>query len=366
MTALLIPALSIAALATVLSVIILIAERYLMNYGEVDLQVNDKVFRVQGGSTLLTTLKEQKIFIPSACGGRATCAYCKVKALSGFGDVLPTETPLLSKEEMADNIRLSCQIKVKNEAAIEIPDELFSVKEYRAVFAYAADLTYDIKMLRFELIDPPEINYKAGQYIQFQSPEYGDVSESVYRAYSMCGHSGHKDRVELMVRFVPEGIATTYIFNHLTVGEEVTFTGPFGEFYLRDTDRRMICIAGGSGMAPIRSILLDMSPEETARRKPIFLFGARARRDLFLLEEWQEFERTHPGFAFVPALSAPDPQDNWEGETGRITDVVSRYVTDVSNAEGYLCGSPGLLNACVEVLTSMGLPEERIYYDKFE
>ena len=366
MSAFLIPALSIAGLTTVLALIILIAERFLMDYGEVDLHVNDKTFRVKGGNTLLSTLKEQKVFIPSACGGRATCAYCKVKVVSGFGEVLATETPLLTKEDLKDNVRLACQIKVKKECAIQIPEDLFNVKEYRATCDLVSDLTYDIKLFRFGLVDPPQIHYKAGQYIQFQSPEYGDVSQSVYRAYSMCGHSEDKDRIELMIRRVPEGIATTYLFDHLNVGDGVTFTGPFGEFYLRDTDRRMICVAGGSGMAPIRSIMLGMSKEDIEKRKPIFFFGARSRRDLFMVEEWRDFENENKGFTFVPALSGPEDGDNWDGETGRITNIIEKYVPDLTHAEGYLCGSPGLLNACVDTLTGLGMPEERIYYDKFE
>lgn len=365
-SAFLVPALSIAGLATFLAIIILIAERYLMDYGEVDLHVNDKTFNIKGGNTLLNSLKEEKVFIPSACGGRATCGYCKVKALSGFGDLLPTEAPLLTKEEIADNIRLSCQIKVKQEAAIEIPEDLFNIKEYIATYEFTHDLTYDIRLFRFKLVAPPHMQYKAGQYIQFQSPEYGDISDSVYRAYSMCGDCEERDQIELMVRRVPEGIATTYMFDHLKVGEEVTLTGPFGDFYKRDTDRRMICIAGGSGMAPIRSIMLGMSTEEIEKRLPIFFFGARSMRDLFMLEEWKEFEKLNPGFRFIPVLSAPGPDDKWDGDTGRVTEIISRYVDDLSDCEGYLCGSPGLLNACVDTLTGLGIPEERIYYDKFE
>jgi Na+-transporting NADH:ubiquinone oxidoreductase subunit F len=361
----LIPALSIACLATALSIIILLAERYLMDYGEVELKVNDRTFRVKGGATVLGTLKQLKIFIPSACGGRATCSYCKVKAIEGFGDILPTEAPLLTKEDIAQNVRLSCQIKVKNNCAIEIPDSLFSIREFRARVDYVSDLTYDIKHFRFKLHDPSEINYKAGQYIQFQSQPYGDISESVYRAYSMCGRAEIKDEIELMVRLVPEGICTTYMFKHIKIGDEVVLTGPYGEFYLRDNGHRIICIAGGSGMAPIRSILLGMTPEEIEKRRPVFFFGAKAKRDLFMLEEWLEFESRNPGFKFIPALSGPETEDNWDGEIGRITDVVTKYVPDGADCEGYLCGSPGLLDACIEVLGKLGINEERIYYDKF-
>ena len=365
-SAFIVPALYMAGLASILAVIILIAERYLMDYGEVELTINDeKKFTVRGGNTVLSTLKEQSIFVPSACGGRATCGYCKVKAVSGFGDVLPTEAPLLTKEEIQDGIRLSCQIKLKNDAAIEIPEELFYIKEFRARVHKVQDLTYDIKQFCFRLQEPDSIGFKAGQYIQFQAPEYGDIDESVYRAYSMCGTPEDCNHVDLMVRRVPEGIVTTYMFEHIGEGDEVTFTGPFGEFYLRDTDARMICIAGGSGMAPIRSILFSMTPEQIEQRKPIFFFGARAKKDLFKVDEWAEFEQQHPGFKFVPALSQPDPDDDWHGEVGRVTDIIDKYVDDFSNAEGYLCGSPGMLDACVQVLTKLGIPEEKIYYDKF-
>jgi len=364
--AFILPALYIGGLAAVLAVIILVAERYLMDYGEVELAINDeRKLKVKGGNTLLNTLKEHKIFIPSACGGRATCGYCKVKAVSGFSELLPTEAPMLTPEEIAENVRLSCQIKIKNDVAIEIPEEFFRVKEFRAAVHNITDLTYDIKQFCFELVEPEAIEYRAGQYIQFQAPEYGDIDESVYRAYSMCGIPEQDYCVDLMVRKVPEGIATTYMHQHMKIGDEVTFTGPYGEFFLRDTDRRMICIAGGSGMAPIRSILLSMTKEQIAKKEPIFFFGARSKRDLFMVDEWREFEKENPGFRFVPVLSQPEPDDDWDGETDRVTEVAGKYVQNVSEAEAYLCGSPGMLDACIGVLTKMGMPEERIYYDKF-
>ncbi|MBM4326819.1 MAG: 2Fe-2S iron-sulfur cluster binding domain-containing protein [Deltaproteobacteria bacterium] len=338
-----------------------------MDHQEVEIAINgERKIRVPGGKTLLESLKQHKIFVPATCGGRATCAYCKVKTISGFGAVLPTEAPVLSPEETRQGVRLACQVKLQSDVAIELPDALLSTREYRARTDKITDLTYDTKLFHFKLIAPATINYRAGQYIQFLTPEYGHVCESVCRSYSVCGVPTESDRVELMVRLVPEGICTTYMFNRLQEGDEVRFIGPFGDFYVRDSDRRMICIAGGSGMAPIRSMLRSMTQQEIARRKPIFFFGARAKKDLFMIEEWREFERAHPGFRFVPALSRPDPDDRWEGEVGRVTEIIDKYVSDFSNAEGYLCGSPGMLNACVDVLTKMGVPEERIYYDKYD
>ncbi|MEW6112033.1 MAG: FAD-binding oxidoreductase [Thermodesulfobacteriota bacterium] len=338
-----------------------------MEYREVEITINSKKkIRVAGGSSLLDSLKEHKIFVPATCGGRATCAYCKVKTVSGFGEVLPTETPVLTPGEIQQGVRLACQVKLETDAAIEIPEELFSIREYRARTDAIIDLTYDTKLFRFKLVEPESIEYRAGQYIQFLTPEYGNVCESVCRSYSVCGVPTENDRIELMVRLVPEGICTTYMFNHLQEGDEVEFIGPFGDFYVRETNRRMICIAGGSGMAPIRSMLRSMTPDEIARRRPIFFFGARAKKDLFMVDEWREFERAHPDFQFVPALSRPEPDDDWEGDVGRVTEMIDKYVADLSNAEGYLCGSPGMLNACVEVLVKMGVPKERIFYDKYE
>jgi Na+-transporting NADH:ubiquinone oxidoreductase subunit F len=361
------PVFTVAGLTTVLAALILLAERFLTDYGEVDLLINnEKKLRVRAGNTLLNTLKQEKIFIPSACGGRATCAYCKVKVNSGFGDVLPTEEPLLSPEEIARGVRLSCQVKVKTDVSITVPEALFKIKEYRVRLDKVADLTYDIKWFRFRLIEPDSIEYLAGQYIQFQAPEYGENSQSVYRAYSMCGRASEKGFVELMVRLVPGGIATTYLFHHLAVGGEATVSGPYGDFYLRNNPGRMLCVAGGSGMAPIRSILLEMSRDEIARRRPLFFFGARAVRDLFMVDEWREFEKNNPGFKFLPALSQPDPEDRWDGLTGRITDVIADHVENASDCDAYLCGGPGMLNACVAVLKDLGMSEDRIYYDKFE
>jgi Na+-transporting NADH:ubiquinone oxidoreductase subunit F len=170
--------------------------------------------------------------------------------------------------------------------------------------------------------------------------------------------------VELEIRLVPNGICTTYVHKHLKVGDLVTVNGPYGEFFLRDSGREIICIAGGSGMAPIKSILLDMA-QKNSPRKAMYFFGARSARDLFLLDDMRALEQQMADFTFVPALSEPKPEDNWTGETGLITDVVRRRVERASQSEAYLCGSPGMIDACIKVLKELGMPEERIYYDKF-
>jgi Na+-transporting NADH:ubiquinone oxidoreductase subunit F len=361
----LIAVIAMCGLATFLALLMVIADLTVGNYGEVKITINDETeMTVEGGKPLLSTLMGEKLFIPSACGGRGSCGFCKVKVVSDIGDYVATELPWITEEEKKENIRLSCQIKVKKDLAIRIPEELFNVKEYRTRVERIRDLTYDIKEVTLKLIDPPEIKFRAGQYIQFQTPEYELSSESVYRAYSCSSVPSRKDIVELEIRLVPNGICTTYVFEHMKEGDEVTINGPYGEFFLRDTDAEIVFIAGGSGMAPIKSILLDMA-EKGIDRKATYFFGARTTRDLFLLDEMRELEKRLPRFSFVPALSAAAEEDKWSGESGLITEVLDRHLKDGNNLEAYLCGSPGMIDASVGVLTKKGLPGELIFYDKF-
>jgi Na+-transporting NADH:ubiquinone oxidoreductase subunit F len=356
---------AICGVSTVLAVIMVIADATIANYGEVKVRINeDKELVVQGGKPLLGSLMEQKIFIPSACGGRGSCGLCKVKVTSGAGEYLATELPWISEEEKTQNIRLSCQLKVKKDIAIRIPEELFNVKEYAAEVVSLKDLTYDIKQVTMKLLDPGEIVFRAGQYIQFQVPEYELSKESVYRAYSVASQPSVKDSVELEIRLVPNGICTTYVFEHLKEGEHITINGPYGEFFLRESDREIVFIAGGSGMAPIKSILYDMK-EKGIKRKATYFFGARAVKDLFLVEAMKELEGSLDGFRFVPALSEPEESDKWSGEQGLITEVLDRNLDSGDNVEAYLCGSPGMIDASIKVLTQKGIPEQLIYYDKF-
>lgn len=355
----------ISAVAVFLALLMVIADATIGNYGEVKITINnDKELVVKGGQPLLKSLGSEGIFIPSACGGRGSCGLCKVKVVKGGGQLLPTELPWLSDEEKKENVRLSCQFKVKEDLFIEIPEELFNVRQFTAKVESLRDLTHDIKEVRLALIDPPEINMTAGQFIQFQVPEYELTDEPVYRAYSMASVPSDNKHIELEIRLVPNGICTTYVHNYLKEGDEVLLNGPYGDFFLRETERPMICIAGGSGMAPLKSILLDMA-EKGSERKVQYFFGARSKRDLFLVDEMKELEEKLPNFTFIPALSEPQDEDNWDGEVGLITDVVAKHVEDGSDSEAYLCGSPGMIDACVKVLGDKGVPDERIYYDKF-
>ncbi len=356
---------AISGIATFLAILMVIADSTIASYGNAKITANgEREYVVRGGRSLLSSLMGENVFIPSACGGRGSCGLCKVKVTDGAGQVLPTELPWLSDEERAGNIRLSCQLKVKNDLQIEIPEELFSVKQFTAKVAGIRDLTHDIKELTLDLIDPSCIELAAGKFIQLQTPEYELTDEPVYRAYSVSSAPSVTNRVEVEVRRVPNGICTTYVHDYMKEGDEVIFNGPYGDFYLRDTDRDVVCIAGGSGMAPIKAILLDML-EKGTNRKVQYFFGAVTKRDLFLVEEMKELEQKLPNFKFIPALSAPLPEDNWEGDTGLITEVLDRFLGAGDNVEAYLCGSPGMIDACINVLSKKGTPEELIFYDKF-
>jgi Na+-transporting NADH:ubiquinone oxidoreductase subunit F len=356
----------ICGIAVALAILMVIAESTIGNYGIVKVLINDgdKDLDVEGGQNLLTTLKSEKVFIPSACGGRGSCGLCKCKVKSGAGDILPTELPWLDAQERQDNIRLACQIKVKRDISLEIPEELLYVREFQTQVTDITDLTHDIKQVTLKLLDPVDIEFKSGQFAQIETPEYELTDEPVYRAYSISSIPSQHDAIEMEIRLVPNGICTTYVHNHLKVGQKVTMNGPYGDFRRSDTQKPMVCIAGGSGMAPLKSILLDML-EKGINRKCYYFFGARSKRDLFLTDLMQELEGKLPDFKFIAALSEPDEADNWEGETGLITDVVARHIEDATEMEGYLCGSPFMIDACIKTLTGLGMPEESIFYDKF-
>ncbi len=349
-----------------LAALLLVAERVLISYGQCAVDINDGAKRldVKGGQTLLSTLKSEGIFIPSACGGRGTCAYCKVKVLDGGGPIVPTELPLLSPEEVRDNVRISCQIKVRNDMRLAIPEELFSIREFIGTLERVRDLTHDIKELTIRLVDPEIIEFRPGQYIQIEAPAYGDNPEPVYRAYSISSSPSMRDRIELVVRRVPNGICTTWVFDRLREGDPIRLNGPYGEFRLSDdASKKMIWIAGGSGMAPFWSMIRHMQ-EQGIERDCTYFFGAVTPRDLFYVEELARLSEELPWFRFVPALSGKDLPD-WEGEKGLITEVVDRHIQDGSDKEAYLCGSSGMIDASIKVLRAKGIPEDRIYYDKF-
>jgi len=346
-------------LIVVVSGLILLVEKMIGAQGEKTITINNEtLIPVVGGDTVLNSLNENKIFIPSACGGKATCGTCKFRFIDHHEPPKPTEVPFLSKDEIDTGVRLSCQTKVSHDLKIVLPKGLLTAKSFSAVVTAIEPMTYDIKLVRFKLNEP--MNFKPGQYAQIEVPGFDTV-----RAYSIASDPKNPMEIELIIRQVPNGLATTYVHKALRVGDKATLTGPFGDFYLQEKSTRpMIMIAGGSGKAPIRSILYRLM-DLGFPRKATYFFGARAVADLYLTDYFLDVSSKFPNFKYVPALSALNPGDVWDGETGLITDVVRRMTDDLSGHEAYLCGSPGMIDACIKVLREKGMPEEHIYYDKF-
>lgn len=321
---------------------------------------SDTQIVVYGDDTVLSTLAQNKVFIPSACGGKATCGTCKFRLVDDVPGVKPTEMPFLSEKEVEDGVRLSCQQKVKENMKIILPEGLLTAKEFETKVELVQDMTYDIKLVRFKLINPSTVDFRPGQFMQIKVPGI-----EVIRAYSLASNPSHNDYVEMMIRYVPNGQATTYVHKALQEGDKVYLVGPFGDFFLQEnSERPIICIAGGSGKAPIRSILFRLK-ELGMTRKVKYFFGARAVRDLYYTEELEQLSKEYPNFEYIPALSEPLKEDNWQGATGLITDVLDRMIGDLSEHEAYLCGSPGMINACIKVLNKHEIKKENVYYDNF-
>ncbi|AQT69487.1 Xylene monooxygenase electron transfer component [Anaerohalosphaera lusitana] len=357
--------LAVSSIGAGLALLLVISEKTVGNYGECTIDVNgEEEIKVQGGKSLLSVLTDQKLFVPSACGGRGTCGLCKLKVPEGAGHLMPTELPFLEKDEIENDYRLACQVKVRNNLSILVPKELLSVSEFTAKIAEIKDLTHDIKQFRFELVEPDRIDFTPGQYIQLKTPSYKSGIEEVYRAYSISSDPADKNAVETIVRLVPGGICTTWLFEYIGLDDEITMNGPHGEFHLSDTDAPAIFIAGGSGMAPIKCILHHMKNMDI-QRPATYFFGANKVKELFLLDEMKQFEQELANFKFVPVVASPEEDEQWDGETGLVTDAVRRNVSNAAECEAYLCGSPGMIDASVKVLGELGMAEDKIFYDKF-
>jgi Na+-transporting NADH:ubiquinone oxidoreductase subunit F len=263
-------ALVFGGLTAVLALGLIIAERFLVNYGicKLDINAGEEPLEVDGGQTLLSALYSNEIFIPSACGGKGSCGHCKITVDSGGGPVLPTETPYLDRGEIRSNVRLACQVKIREDIFVRIPSDMLNVKLFTATVEHVRELTHDTREVRFKLAEPAEIIQRPGQYIQVQAPS---PEGPVFRAYSISSPAYDKNAVELMVRLVPGGIGSTYIHN-LTEGDPVTFTGPYGEFYLNeDPEVEIICVGGGCGMAPMKNIIYSIYEQTPDRVCWLFL-----------------------------------------------------------------------------------------------
>ncbi|MBL7106099.1 MAG: 2Fe-2S iron-sulfur cluster binding domain-containing protein [Phycisphaerae bacterium] len=347
-----------------LALLLLIADRFLADYGPCEISVNDEEpFVVEGGCTLLEALYEQEIFIPSACGGQGTCGFCKVNVFEGGGPVLPTEMPYLDKSELADNTRLACRIKVKQDVVLRVKPEYLDIQQFRSIVIAAKMVTHDTRHVVLKLADEQEINFVPGQYIQVQVPSSDGIT---FRAYSISSPPSTKDEVELVIRLIPDGLGSTYL-HEVEVGEEVIFTGAYGEFVLEeDVETELICVGGGCGIAPMRSIIRhigDVSPQ----RKCKLFFGVRTMEDIMYLEEFEQLADEMSNFEVHYALSDPKHSSPWQGERGYIHESVAKHVNGDGNGnrQAFLCGPPLMIEAVTKVLEEKNVPKDLIFYDEF-
>jgi Na+-transporting NADH:ubiquinone oxidoreductase subunit F len=386
--------------------IILMARSQLIPAGEITIYINndaDKQLTVDPGDKLLGLLANNEIFIPSACGGGGTCAQCRVKIKSGGGDILPTETAHINKREAKEGYRLSCQVNVKQDLDLELPAEIFSISKWECRVRSNICRSTFIKELILELPEGVDLNFRAGGYIQIEAPthvaEYktmeisdqyrddwnnfdlwqykSEVNEPIMRAYSMANYPDEKGIVMLNVRVcpppmqlpdAPPGQMSSFIFN-LKPGDKVEVSGPYGEFYAKETDAEMVFIGGGAGMAPMRSHLFDQLKRLNSQRKMTFWYGARSLREAFYVEEFDELAAKHENFEWHLVLSEPLPEDNWTGAVG----FVHQYLCDnylvqhpaPEDCEYYMCGPPMMNKCATEMLIDMGVEQENILFDDF-
>lgn len=395
---------TVVILALVL--ILMAARARLVPSGDVKILINgddDKAVTASAGSTLLNTLADNQIFIPSACGGQGTCGVCRVTVLEGGGSILPTETGHINRGDAREGVRLSCQVKVKQDMEIEIPAEIFEVRRWKCKVRSNGNVATFIKELVLELPEGDDVPFRAGGYIQIECPphevaykdfdiaeEYhGDwdhfdvwryvskVDEPISRAYSMANYPEEHGIIMLNVRIasppprmpdVPPGQMSSYLFS-LKPGDEVTISGPFGEFFAKDTDNEMIFIGGGAGMAPMRSHIFDQFKRLHTKRKVSFWYGARSLREAFYVEDFDSIQAENDNFEWHLALSEPQEQDEWTGLTGFIHQVLyDNYLKDhpaPEDCEYYICGPPMMNDACIKMLTDLGVEPENVMFDDF-
>ena len=387
--------------------LLMLARQQLVATGDVKITVNDnpdKALQTSSGGTLLESLTLSQIFIPSACGGKGTCGVCKVKVLDGGGAILPTELSHVNRGEARDNVRLSCQVKVKQDMRIEIPHEIFNIRKWRCKVLSNHNVATFIKELVIELPAGEVVPFRAGGYVQIKAPpgcyRYQDFKiegeyctdwekfnmwkyqakfdEETTRAYSMANYPEETGVIMLNVRIAPPpirapkdtppGKLTAYLFS-LKPGDEIEISGPFGEFFAKDTDAEMLFIGGGAGMAPMRSHIFDQFRRLDTIRRVTFWYGARSLREAFYISDFDSIQARYNNFEWHLALSDPLPEDNWTGKKGFIHQVVyDNYLKNHSapeDIEYYLCGPPLMLKACMQMLDELGVEPENILFDDF-
>ncbi|GAA6193683.1 NADH:ubiquinone reductase (Na(+)-transporting) subunit F [Phaeobacter gallaeciensis] len=384
--------------------IILMARSRLVSTGDVTITINgEKEITVPAGGKLLQTLAAEKLFVPSACGGGGTCAQCRVKVHSGGGSILPTEESHITKREASCGDRLSCQVAVKQDMNIEVPEEVFGVKKWECTVRSNENVATFIKALTLDLPEGEDVNFRAGGYIQIEAPahalkytefdveeEYrGDwdhfnlwqyesvVPEPIERAYSMANYPDERGMIMLNVRVaspppgssgIPAGQMSSYIFN-LKPGDKVTISGPFGEFFARDTQKEMVFVGGGAGMAPMRSHIFDQLKRLNSDRKISFWYGARSKKEMFFVEDFDTLAAENANFDWHVALSDPQPGDDWDGYTGFIHNVLfEEFLKNhpaPEDCEFYMCGPPIMNQSVINMLVDLGVDREDIMLDDF-
>lgn len=390
-------------LLSLLVVMILYTENKLISKDKVKLIINDeKVIDVSPGSTLLNTLSSYNIFIPSACGGGGTCAMCKCKVVEGGGSILPTEQTHINRKEAKDFVRLACQVKVKSPMKINVPEEIFSIKTFTGTVESNDNVATFIKFLRFNIDNGESLKFKAGGYIQISVPQgvYAfkdfeieeqyredwnklnlwrlktNVEQPIFRAYSMANHPAEGNKISLTIRIatppprlpnVNPGQCSSYVFS-LKKNDKVSFSGSYGEFFIKDTNREMMYIGGGAGMAPMRSHIFHLFHTLKTKRKVTFFYGARSKRESFFDQEFADIESNFPNFKHIVGLSEPLKSDNWTGPVGFIHNIAYNHLInheDPTEVEYYLCGPPMMINSVISMLDNLGVEEDLIAYDSF-
>jgi Na+-transporting NADH:ubiquinone oxidoreductase subunit F len=393
------------AIILTLVMVILAARSRLVASGTVDVVVNDeKKLHVPVGGKLMQGLADANIFVSSACGGGGTCGQCRVKVLSGGGAILPTETSLINKRDAKDHVRLSCQVTVKQDMRIRVPDEVFGVRRYLCTVVSNRNVASFIKELVLALPDGEKLEFQAGGYIQIECSPHdlkftdfdideefrgewdrynlwryeSHVKNAESRAYSMANYPLENKIVKLNVRIatpppgagdqIPPGIMSSWIFN-LKPGDAVTISGPYGEFFAKDTDNEMVFIGGGAGMAPMRAHIFDQLLRRHSKRRISFWYGARSLREVFYDDEFDRLDAENDSFTWHLALSDPQPEDDWHGHTGFIHRVLhDKYLAQheaPEDCEYYLCGPPMMNTAVIKMLEDLGVPQENILLDDF-
>ena len=389
--------------------ILIIVKKRLTPKGDVKISINDeRELEVKPGNSLLQTLAEEQIFLPSACGGKGNCGMCKCQALEGGGSILPTEKGFFSYKEQLDHWRLGCQVKVREDLKIRINPQIFGIKKWECTVVSNRNVATFIKEFVVKLPEGEHLDFLSGGYIQIDVPKcdvrYSNIEvdeeyrkdwekfhmfdlvmhnpEPQFRAYSMANHPAENNIIMLNVRIatppfdkknggfmkVNPGVCSSYIYS-LKPGDKVTISGPYGEFHIKDTQKEIIFIGGGAGMAPMRSHILDLFLTKHTQRKVSYWYGGRSLRELFYIDDFKKIEADNPNFKFNIALSSPLPEDNWNGYVGNIHEVLfENYLKshpEPEEIEYYLCGPPMMTQAVLTMLDNLGVPKENILFDDF-